>query len=231
MPTKQFNVVSQEEWLNKRKELLIKEKEATRTLDNLAKLRLELPWTKVEKDYTFEGPNGKLKLADLFGKNSQLIVYHFMYAPGWEEGCSGCSFLSDHIDGANQHLPHHDVTLVAVSRAPYQDFQAFKKRMGWKFPWYSSFGSDFNYDYHVSFKANEGGEYNFAPTTQDKDEEAPGMSCFYKDEDGTIYHTYSGYSRAGDILIGAHNWLDIAPLGRNEEGTMGWMKLHDEYED
>lgn len=230
MKTLEHKVVSREEWLEKRRELLVKEKAHTRAGDALSKERMELPWVKVEKDYTFEGPNGQLSLADLFDGRSQLIVYHFMYAPGWEQGCEGCSFLCDHIDGANQHIKHHDVSLVAVSRAPYAELAPYKKRMGWEFDWYSSAPSDFNYDYSASFKAGVPSMYNFVPNTEDKDEDWPGISVFYKDENGDIYHTYSSYSRGGDIHIGAHNWLDIAPLGRNESSTMNWMKRHDEYE-
>lgn len=221
---------NKEEWLDLRRELLSKEKVLTHMRDEVSRMRRELPWVPVTKDYTFEGPHGNLSLSDLFEHRSQLIIYHFMYGPGWKQGCDGCSFLSDHIDGANQHLAHHDVTLIAVSRAPYQEFQAFKKRMGWDFTWISSSPSDFNYDFNVSFKAGEKGQYNFEEFVSDEDEELPGMSCFFKDENGQIFHTYSSYSRGGDILIGTYNWLDIAPLGRNEESTMNWMKLHDEYD-
>jgi len=225
-------VVSEEEWIRARQELLKKEKELSRAIDELSRQRRELPWVRVEKDYVFEGPNGKETLADLFGKNSQLIVYHFMYAPGWTEGCVGCSFVSDHIDCANLHLMHHDISVVVVSRAPYNEFQAFKKRMDWKFKWVSSFGSDFNYDYQASFKREDldRGEvfYNYKMQKL-KGEDQPGASVFYKNEHGDIFHTYSSYERGLDILLGAHNYLDLTPKGRNEAG--GWWKLHDSYDD
>jgi predicted dithiol-disulfide oxidoreductase (DUF899 family) len=233
--TQQHNVVSQEEWLEARRALLVEEKRLTRELDGLHARRRELPWVRVDKDYSFEGPDGPLKLSDLFDGNSQLIVYHFMYAPGAKEGCPGCSFLADHIDGPRLHLQHHDVTLAVVSRAPFAEFQPFKQRMGWKFPWYSSFGSDFNFDYNVSWTeeslaADGTPSYNFAEVPNKKPGEAPGTSVFIKDADGTIYHTYSSYARGGDILLGAHNYLDLTPKGRNESSTMEWLKHHDKYE-
>lgn len=227
-------VVSREEWIAARKALLAREKELTRQYDAVCTARRALPWVRVEKEYVFEGPDGAETLAELFGGNSQLIVYHFMYGPGWKEGCSGCSFISDHIDGANLHLKHHDVTLLAVSRAPFAEFQAFKKRMGWRFKWVSSHGSDFNFDYDVSFTkeslARGPAYFNFAPKTTDNEGEAHGVSVFYKDESGAVYHTYSTYARGGDILIGAHNFLDMTPKGRNEDGIMSWMRHHDRYE-
>lgn len=226
-------VVSQEEWLKERKAHLLKEKEITRLRDELYKERRALPWVKVEKNYMFNSPDGAESLSDLFGGRSQLIVYHFMFGPGWKEGCPGCSFISDHIDGANLHLAHHDVTLLAVSRAPWQEFAEFKKRMGWNFKWVSSNGSDFNFDYHVSFTPEqiEKGEifYNFEKSSIRHDE-LHGESVFYKDPHGEIFHTYSSYARAGDILIGAHNYLDLTPKGRNEKSTMDWMRHHDKYE-
>ena len=223
-------VVSEEEWVAARQDLLKKEKELTRAMDAVSRQRRELPWVRVTKDYVFEGPNGKVTLAELFGNNDQLIVYHFMYAPGWEEGCVGCSFLSDHIDGANLHLKHRDVSLVVVSRAPYEEFQAYKKRMGWKFNWVSSAGSDFNYDYHASYTRQEldSGEVFHNFTWQKlKSEDQPGTSVFYKNEKGEIFHTYSSYERGGDILLGAHNYLDLTPKGRGEDF---WWKRHDEYD-
>lgn len=226
-------VVSPEEWLSARKALLEEEKELTRRLDALSAKRRALPWVRVDKNYVFEGPGGKETLAELFGANSQLIIYHFMFGPGWKEGCPGCSFLSDHIDGANLHLAHHDVSVVVVSRAPWREFQAFKKRMGWRFKWMSSYGSDFNYDYHVSATAEglKSGRafYNFE--MGEANDELPGISVFYKDAEGAIYHTYSAYARGGDILIGAHNYLDLTPKGRNEDTTMNWVRHHDKYED
>src|SRR5947209_5614857 len=177
-------VVSQQEWLEARKELLAKEKEWTRAKDELSRQRRELPWVKVDKQYVFEGPGGKQTLADLFDGRSQLLLYHFMFGPGWEEGCSGCSFVSDHVDCARQHFEHHDVKYVAVSRAPWQEFQAFKKRMGWTFDWVSSAGSDFNYDYAVSFRPEDfekGPVFLNYAMQKVSGEEQPGLSVFYKD--------------------------------------------------
>lgn len=227
-------IVSRGEWLEARRKLLAREKEVTHLNDAVAEERRQLPWVKIDKDYRFQGPDGELTLADLFMGRSQLIVYHFMFGPGWDEGCDGCSFLADHIDGPNLHLAHHDVTLLAVSQAPFEEFQPFKKRMGWKFPWFSSYGSDFNFDFGVSFTpeqvASKQVNYNFGTTDQVHDE-LPGTSVFYKDEQGDIYHTYSCYARGGDILIGAHNWLDLTPKGRNESSTMNWVRHHDKYDD
>jgi len=208
-------VVSNAEWVAARKELLVKEKLFTRLRDEISKDRRELPWEAVEKSYVFEGPNGKETLAELFGGRSQLMVYHFMLGPGWKEGCQSCSLIADHFDGMTVHLANRDVTLVVVSRAPWEEIHAFKKRMGWKFKWVSSFGSDFNYDYHVSFPKGEV-YYNYA-TTQFPSEEGPGLSAFYKDETG-VFHTYSCYGRGLDILLGVYNFLDMAPKGRDEEG-------------
>ncbi|MGV3616761.1 MAG: DUF899 domain-containing protein [Fimbriimonas sp.] len=232
-PSSAHAVVSKAEWIEARQRLLLREKELTRLRDQVSAERLELPWVKVEKAYTFEGPDGGLTLANLFQGRSQLIVYHFMFGPGWEEGCSGCSFLADHIDGANQHLAHHDVSLVVVSRAPYADFAGFKQRMDWKFRWVSSFGSDFNYDYQASYRREDldrGEVFHNFKMQKLNGEEQPGISCFYRDENGDIFHTYSSYERGGDILIGAYNYLDIAPKGRNEAEIMDWMRLHDQYE-
>jgi predicted dithiol-disulfide oxidoreductase (DUF899 family) len=226
-------IVSQAEWTKARKALLAREKEVTKLHDQIAVERRALPWVRVEKNYQFEGPDGKETLSDLFNGNSQLIVYHFMFAPGWKEGCSGCSFIADHIDGANLHLPHHDVTLLAVSRAPWRELAPFKKRMGWKFKWVSSAGSDFNYDFHVTASPEqvEKGEAQYNYEKIDEPGEEPGVSVFYKDGEGRIFHTYSTYARGGDILIGAHNYLDMTPKGRNETETMDWMRHHDRYED
>ncbi len=228
-------VVSREEWVSARRELLRKEKELTRLNDELSRERRALPWVRVEKEYVFATPEGKRTLADLFQGRSQLVVYHFMFGPGWTEGCGGCSFLSDHFDGANLHLAHHDVTLVAVSRAPLEEFLPFKKRMGWRFPWVSSCESDFNYDFHASSRKEELASgrivYNFEEIgSDDAGEEHHGMSVFYRNEDGEIFHTYSCYARGVDILCGTHNLLDLTPKGRNERGTMDWVRLHDQYE-
>jgi predicted dithiol-disulfide oxidoreductase (DUF899 family) len=228
-------IVSQGEWLAARKALLAKEKQMTRLRDEINAERLVLPWVEVQKDYVFDTSAGKKKLADLFDGRSQLIVYHFMLGPGWAAGCPGCSFVSDHFDGALPHLEHHDVTLTAVSRAPLAEIAAYKKRMGWRFPWVSSSASDFNYDFHVSFDrqeiANGRAEYNFAKLeSSDASEEQPGLSAFYKDEAGTVYHTYSGYTRGLEELIGTLMILDRAPKGRNEKSTMDFVRRHDEYE-
>jgi predicted dithiol-disulfide oxidoreductase (DUF899 family) len=230
------DIVSREEWLTARKALLAMEKEETKLRDKVRAERLTLPWVKVDKDYTFETSEGRKTLADLFGGRSQLIVYHFMYGPEWEAGCPGCSFMADHIDGMLPHLNNHDVTMIAVSRAPLEKLDAYKKRMGWKFPWVSSFGSDFNFDYHVSFTKDElaGGKvlYNYRETdAADAHDELPGLSAFFKDEDGTVYHTYSDYARGGEEALGTLMILDRAPKGRNETGTLSFVKRKDEYAD
>jgi predicted dithiol-disulfide oxidoreductase (DUF899 family) len=228
-------VVSQSEWLAARQELLAREKSFTRERDALSAARRKLPWVRVEKEYVFDAPGGKETLADLFAGRSQLFVYHFMLGPGWKEGCTGCSFVCDHFDGSVVHLEQRDVTLVAVSRAPLSEIEAFKQRMGWRFKWVSSYGSDFNYDYHVSFtpEEREGGEafYNFQRRSS-MGEEMPGASVFYRDESGAIFHTYSTYERGLDLLIGAYNVLDLMPKGRDEEGLpqgMAWVRHHDRY--
>ncbi|HYE75934.1 MAG TPA: thioredoxin family protein, partial [Blastocatellia bacterium] len=219
-----------------RKAHLEKEKELTSLRDELSKERRELPWVKVEKEYVFDTVNGKQTLPDLFEGRSQLIVYHFMFGPGWEEGCPSCSLLADHIDGSIPHLNARDVTLLAISRAPLTQIEAFKKRMGWRFNWVSSNENDFNYDYHVSFTPEEMAQgkvyYNY-DIQEFGSEEAPGVSVFYKDASGNIFHTYSAYARGGDALIGAYNYLDLAPKGRDEDGlafTMAWVRHHDRYQ-
>jgi len=230
-------VVSQEQWLAARKALLLKEKEFTHLRDKINAERLALPWVKVEKNYVFDTPQGRKNLSDLFDGRSQLIIYHFMLGPGWEAGCSGCSFLSDHIDGSLPHLEHHDVTWTAVSRAPLAEIEVYKKRMGWKFPWASASGTDFNYDYHVSFTKEDLATgkvtYNFAEMSVEAESagtELPGLSAFYKDDSGDIFHTYSSYARGGEELIGTLMILDRAPKGRNEKSTMDFVRRHDEYE-
>jgi predicted dithiol-disulfide oxidoreductase (DUF899 family) len=229
----QHRIVSRDDWLVARKAHLVREKELTHLRDQVSAERRELPWVKVDKDYVFDGPAGKQSLTQLFAKNSQLIIYHFMFGPDWTQGCPSCSFLADHIDGADQHLKHHDVSIVVVSRAPWPKIADFKKRMGWKFAWVSSYGSDFNFDYHVSFtdadKAGDKAYYNFEWGPYQLDE-LPGVSVFFKAEDGSIYHTYSTYARGGDILLGAYNYLDLTPKGRNEDDTMDWIRHHDSYE-
>ncbi len=220
-----------------RKALLEKEKEATHLRDKVNAERLTLPWVKVEKEYNFDTAQGKRRCPICSGAAAKLLIYHFMLGPGWAAGCPGCSFLADHFDGALPHLEHHDVTLVAASRAPMPEIEAYKKRMGWRFPWVSAFGSDFNYDYHVSFTSQDlaSGKvfYNFAemavPAGSTGTEE-PGLSAFSKDEAGSIFHTYSSYGRGPEELIGTLMLLDRAPKGRNEKTTMDFVKRHDEYE-
>ena len=228
----EHSVVSRSEWLASRKALLEKEKEFTRLRDNLCAERRGLPWVKVGEDYAFDGPSGKVSLAALFGKNSQLIVYHFMFDPAWEEGCPGCSFLSDHVDSARQHFEQRDVSFVAISRAPVEKLESYRKRMGWKFTWVSSAENEFNYDYHVSFTEEQvaSGEatYNYEPQTEAG--ECPGASVFYKDKHGDIFHTYSSYARGDEGTLGAFMWMDLTPKGRNEETTMDWIRRHDQYE-
>lgn len=226
-------VVSQAEWIEARRALLQREKEHRHQADRLAAERRALPWVKIDKQYRFEGARGVQTLADLFGGRSQLIVYHFMFDDDWQEGCKSCSFLADHIDGANLHLLHHDVTLLAVSRAPWSKLNAFKQRMGWRFDWLSSGGSDFNSDFNASPSAEEIAAdrryYNYEQHAG-AGGEWPGVSVFYRNAAGEIFHTYSAYARGGDILIGAHNYLDLTPKGRAERGTMDWVRHHDRYE-
>src|SRR3981081_155346 len=233
--TEGAKVVPQADWLAARKNLLKKEKEFSRLRDELSRQRREMPWEKVEKEDAFDGPKGKETLTDLFGGRSQLIVYHFMLGPGRKEGCPMCSFISDHIDGSVVHLAARDVRLVVVSRAPLAEIEAFKKRMGWRFDWVSSNATDFNYVYQVSMTKDElekGQVYYNYSLQKFPSEERPGTSVFYKDGAGNIFHTYSSYSRGLDILIGAYNWLDLTPKGRDEAGLkhgMAWVRHHDKY--
>lgn len=226
-------VVSREEWIVASKDLLAREKEFTRERDRLSAARRDLPWVKIDKDYSFETPNGRQSLHEMFGGNSQLIVYHFMLAPNDDHLCPGCCFLSDHIDAANQHLPHHNVTLLAVSRAPLAQIEKVRERMGWKFQWVSSFGSDFNYDFHVTLDRKvTPPEYNLRPSNfGGGSQELPGISVFIKSEQGEVFHTYSSYARGGDLLIGTYNYLDLTPLGRDESAAMDWVRHHDDYGD
>lgn len=228
-------VVSKEDWTAARKAFLDKEKEFTRLRDELSAERRRLPWTRVGKDYRFEGPAGQERLADLFGNQRQLLVYHFMFGPDWEEGCPSCSFWADNFNGVDVHLAHRDTTLLAISNTTVEKIEAYKRRMGWSFKWVSSMGTDFNRDYQVSFTPDEVESgalyYNYReggfPVS-----EAPGMSAFFKDEDGSIYHTYSTYARGLDILNGAYNMLDLTALGRHEDGKgMAWLRRKDQYED
>lgn len=228
-------IVSRSEWVAARKQLLQKEKEFTRLRDQLSAERRALPWTRIDKDYVFEGPDGRETLAQLFGNRSQLVVYHFMFAPEWEVGCKSCSFWADNYAGIGVHLAQRDVTMVTVSRAPLPQLEAFKRRMGWTFKWVSSYGSDFNRDFHVTFTDEERkGEvyYNFGKTRFGAPE-APGASVFFRDPDGAIFHTYSCYARGLDAMNGAYQWLDLTPKGRDEGSlpyTMAWVRHHDRYE-
>ncbi len=228
-------IVSKDEWLKAREKFLKKEKEFTRARDAISKERRELPWLKIEKDYVFQGDSGPVKLAELFDGKEQLLIYHFMFAPEWTQGCMGCSFLADHYDPAIVHLKQRGLSFVTVSRAPVEKLQAFKKRMGWSFPWVSSRDNDFNRDFKVSFTEKEVSSklklYNF--NTQSSDiSDAPGLSAFARDAKGNIYLTYSTYARGLDIFITAYNYLDITPKGRDErkgEG-MAWLRHHDRYD-
>jgi predicted dithiol-disulfide oxidoreductase (DUF899 family) len=229
-------IVTRDEWLKASRTLLAREKEATRLRDSINAERLAMPWVKVDAEYRFDTPAGPKNLGDLFDGRSQLIVYHFMLGPDWQAGCPGCSFLADHLDGTLAHLNHHDVTLVAVSRAPLENLEAYKHRMGWNFPWASSAGSTFNFDFQVSFTAEDLARdkivYNFAAIDAARgNDELPGLSAFYRDESGAIFHTYSSYARGPEELIGTLMILDRAPKGRNEGSTMDFVKRHDEYEE
>lgn len=228
-------VVSPDTWLAERKRLLALEKELSRKKDELSRQRREMPWVRVDTTYVFQGADGPVTLSELFEGRSQLVVQHFMFAPEWDEGCVGCSFLSDHVDDAFQHLYHHDVSFVAISRAPYEKLAAFKQRMGWKFNWVSSYSNDFNRDYGVSIlpedvEAGVPVNVNFELVTGREPGEIPGTSVFFKDEDGVVYHTYSTFGMGDEHLLNTYNLLDIAPLGRNEpDGEMSWVRHHDRY--
>jgi predicted dithiol-disulfide oxidoreductase (DUF899 family) len=229
------NVVSRDQWIEERKALLVREKELTHQRDALAEQRRALPWVKVEKTYVFDTPGGKKTLAELFDGRSQLVIYHFMFGPEWKEGCPSCSYVSDHIDGALPHLAARDVTVTMVSRAPLAKIQEFKKRMGWRFRWVSSHGTDFNHDFHVSFTKEEMArgkvDYNYA-LGEFPSAEAPGLSVFYKDDNGDVFHTYSTYARGLDQLVGTYTILDLVPKGRDEDEldfSMAWVRHHDRY--
>jgi predicted dithiol-disulfide oxidoreductase (DUF899 family) len=226
-------VVSHEEWLSARTAFLAKEKEFTRLRDELNRQRRELPWEIVEKEYVFEGTNGKQTLPDLFDGRSQLIVYHFMFDPSWEAGCPHCSFWADNFNEIVVHLNQRDVTMIVVSRAPYPKLAAYQKRMGWDFKWVSSSGTDFNFDYRVSFTAEElekkEAVYNFK-TIRPGMHEREGASVFYKDTAGRVFHTYSTYARGIDMLNTAYHYIDLAPKGRDEgDRNQFWVRRHDEY--
>ena len=231
----QNKVVSRGDWLEARRALLVKEKAHMREGDALARSRRALPWVKVEKAYSFDTSEGRRSLAELFEGREQLIVHHFMFAPDWDAACPGCSFQAEHIDGPARHLVHHNVTILAVSRAPLAKILAYKKRMGWDFPWVSSFGSDFNYDFRVSFSkdqiASGAIDYNFGTITKEPrylDEELPGISVFLRDKPGQVFHTYSTYARGLDALLDTNHYLDLTPEGRND-GAYKWPRRHDEY--
>ncbi|MCG6875561.1 MAG: DUF899 domain-containing protein [Betaproteobacteria bacterium] len=233
----QHRVVSHEEWVAARREHLAREKEFTRQRDELSRARRELPWEKIDKEYVFDTSAGRKTLADLFDGRSQLIVYHFMYGPDWSDGCKSCSFWADNFDGVIVHLKHRDVTMIAVSRAPLETLMAYRKRMGWRFEWASSYGNDFNRDFGVTFTPEEmaKGEmvYNYRVTKFPSDE-APGISVFYRSGDGEVFHTYSCYERGLDMLNGAYHYLDLVPKGRDESDlpyTMAWLRHHDKYAD
>lgn len=229
-------VVTPDRWIAERKKLLAREKELTRLRDQIAEQRRALPWVRIDKEYIFDTPVGKRTLAALFDGRSQLIVQHFMLGPGWEQGCQSCSYMADHTDGMQIHLEHRDITFVAVSRAPMAEIERFHERMGWKFKWVSSNGNDFNYDFHVSFKPEERAKgevyYNFGMTAFPA-EEAPGISLFYKNEKGEVFHTYSTFGRGVEVMMGAYNMIDLTPKGRDEDGLgygMEWVRHHDRYE-
>jgi predicted dithiol-disulfide oxidoreductase (DUF899 family) len=235
--TQKPRVVSHEQWVAERVAFMAKEKEFTRLRDELSQKRRELPWEKVTKPYVFDTPGGKQTLAELFDGRSQLVMYHLMFAPSWDEACKSCSFWADNFNGIDIHLAHREITFLATSRAPLAKLDAYKKRMGWSFKWVSSGESDFNYDFQVSHKpqaAKDGTAYYNYGTGIKVGEEMPGVSVFYKDPKCDIYHTYSAYSRGIDLLNGAYNYIDLTPNGRDEEGLkdpMAWVRRHDQYED
>ena len=234
--TANHSVVSRDQWIAERKTLLAREKELTRLRDQVARERRALPWVRIEKAYTFDAPEGRRTLADLFEGRRQLLVQHFMFAPGWEQGCPSCSFMADHIDGMKVHLAHRDVTLLVVSLAPLTEIEPFRRRMGWQFKWVSSHGSDFNHDFAVSFAPEErvNGEvyYNYGMQAFPQDE-APGVSVFYRNDAGEVFHTYSTYGRGVEVMMGAYSLLDLTPKGRGEDNpdyAMDWVRHHDRYE-
>lgn len=227
-------IATRDKWLEARLDLLAAEKDLTQRSDEVARLRRQLPWVRVDKNYVFEGPDGPVTLADLFDGRSQLIVQQFMLAPGWEQGCKSCSFMADHTDGMTVHLAHRDATMVAISRAPLAEIERFRQRMGWQFKWVSSYGNDFNYDFGVSFTPEEVAKgklnYNFGQSSF-ATEELPGVSVFVKDEAGNVYHTYSTYGRGVEVMMGTYRMLDLTPKGRDEQGhNMAWVRHHDRYE-
>jgi predicted dithiol-disulfide oxidoreductase (DUF899 family) len=234
--TEHHRVVQNDIWIAERKKLLAREKELTRLSDQIARERRALPWEQVRKTYIFNTPDGPRALAELFDGRSQLLVQHFMLGPGWEEGCPSCSFMADHTDGMNVHLAHRDVTFVAISRAPLAEIEQFRRRMGWRFKWVSSDGTSFNYDFGVSFMPDDMAKgklhYNYGAWNH-MSEELPGISVFFKDDAGKVFHTYSTYGRGVEAMMGTYNMLDLAPKGRDESAldfTMEWVRHHDRYE-
>ena len=236
---KDHSVVALNDWLEASAQLLVKEKELTKMRDEAARQRRALPWTKVEQDYVFHGPDGDVKLSELFGGKSQLIIYHAMWGPNDDSPCPGCSFVMDHIDAARLRFQQHDIAFAAVSRAPLGHFAEFKKRMGWKFRWLSSDGTSFNFDYDVSFRREDLDKgdvrYNFK-VQKLRSEEQPGLSSFYKNENGEMFRTYSTYERGLDMLLGAYNFIDLTAKGRNEASAMewipeNWIEIHDQDKD
>lgn len=230
------SITSREAWLAQRKSLLAREKELTQLRDQLAAERRALPWVRMDKSYSFDTTSGRRSLDQLFDGRRQLVVQHFMFAPGWEQGCKSCSFMADHVEGSRIHLQQRDLSFVAVSRAPLADIQRFRQRMGWQFEWVSSFGSDFNQDFGVSFPAEALAtglvDYNYKKQAFPQ-AEAPGISVFYRDDAGEVFHTYSTYGRGVELMMGAYDFLDITPLGRHEEALsygMEWLRHHDRYD-
>ncbi len=228
-------VVSQKEWLVARKKLLVKEKQLSKLRDALNLQRRKLPWVKIEKEYVFDGPNGKVTLGDLFGGKRQLLIYHFMFGPGWKEGCSHCSFWADHFDSVNIHIGQRDTTFAVISRAPLAEITPFHQRLGWRFKWFSAFKTDFNYDFNVSFTPEQVKSgvlpYNYGRYKMEQIDEKQGFSAFYRDKNGDIYHTYSTYERGIDLMNTTYNFLDLTAKGRDEnpDATQDWVRYHDQY--
>ena len=233
-PVVDHTVVTRERWIAARKALLAHEKELTRLSDQIARERRALPWERVEKNYVFETLDGPRSLADLFDGRSQLLVQHFMLGPGWEQGCPSCSYMADHTDGMLVHLAHRDTAFVAISRARLGEIERFRRRMGWQFRWVSSNANSFNRDFHVSFTPEEVAsgviDYNYERSGKNVHDELPGVSVFYKDEAGMVFHTYSTFGRGVEVMMGTYAMLDLTPKGRDERSGMEWVRHHDRYE-
>lgn len=234
--TTDHRIVSKDEWIAERKKLLQREKEVTHLRDEVARERRALPWVRIEKRYVFDTPEGPRTLAELFEGRSQLLVQHFMFGPGWEQGCPSCSYMADHTDGMNVHLAHRDITFVAISRATLPEIERFRRRMGWQFKWVSSNDTDFNYDFNVSFTPEQRAKgeiyYNFGMQPL-QSEEMPGISAFYRDDAGEVFHTYSTYGRGVEVMMGAYRMMDLMPKGRSERDVphkMEWVRHHDRYD-